>query len=256
MRMREEMHVLTGSYAVDALSEPERRAFERHLRRCGSCPAEVRGLRETAAELARATAWRPPDRMRERVLAAAYRTRQLPPPARERGPASARSPLGAAAAAGPGSAGPGACVPAARRRHGRQPGRGHRPRRRRGRDRHQLEQARAGNAAIAQVLAAPGARIETTRTSVGGTITVVVSRAYREAVISAAGMPALPAAGVYQLWVMDPAGARPAGLLPGARPAGPVLASGVVPGDRIGVTVEPAGGASRPTTTPIAVLPA
>jgi hypothetical protein len=33
------------------------------------------------------------------------------------------------------------------------------------------------------------------------------------------------------------------------------LASAVKPGDRIGITVEPAGGTKRPTTTPVAVLP-
>ena len=52
---------------------------------------------------------------------------------------------------------------------------------------------------------------------------------------------------------MSPSGARSAGLM-----AGPstVLAAAVVPGDRIGITVEPAGGTSKPTTTPVAVLPA
>jgi anti-sigma-K factor RskA len=34
----------------------------------------------------------------------------------------------------------------------------------------------------------------------------------------------------------------------------PVLASGVAADDKVGVTVEPAGGTSSPTTTPIVVL--
>jgi hypothetical protein len=33
-----------------------------------------------------------------------------------------------------------------------------------------------------------------------------------------------------------------------------VLASGLTVGDKVGVTVEPAGGSSSPTTTPIVVL--
>jgi hypothetical protein len=45
---------------------------------------------------------------------------------------------------------------------------------------------------------------------------------------------------------------RSAGLMAGP---GTVLASAVVPEDRIGITVEPAGGTSKPTTTPVAVLP-
>jgi hypothetical protein len=46
-----------------------------------------------------------------------------------------------------------------------------------------------------------------------------------------------------------------AGLLSGSGRAGPVLASGVEPGDRIGITVEPAGGTSSPTTTPVIAVP-
>ena len=52
-----------------------------------------------------------------------------------------------------------------------------------------------------------------------------------------------PAGRVYQVWVMSPSGARSAGLMAGA---GTLLASAVVPGDRIGITVEPAGGTSKP----------
>jgi anti-sigma factor RsiW len=76
---RDEAHVLTGGYALDALGRHEREAFERHLPHCGPCEAEVRGLRETAARLALARARRPPAGLEQRVLAASYRIRQLPP---------------------------------------------------------------------------------------------------------------------------------------------------------------------------------
>ena len=68
----DQWHVLTGGYALDALSGPEREAFERHLPGCASCQAEVRGLRETAAQLALSAAVEPPIRMEQRVLAATY----------------------------------------------------------------------------------------------------------------------------------------------------------------------------------------
>ena len=71
------LHVLTGSYALHALAGPEWKSFERHLVHCAACQAEVRGLRETAARLAMAKALRPPPPLRARVLAAAYLTRQL-----------------------------------------------------------------------------------------------------------------------------------------------------------------------------------
>jgi anti-sigma-K factor RskA len=77
--VRDDWHLLTGSYAVDALTDQEREGFERHLHHCGSCDAEVRGLRETAARLAMARSLRPPPGLQDRVLAATYRTRQLPP---------------------------------------------------------------------------------------------------------------------------------------------------------------------------------
>jgi anti-sigma factor RsiW len=89
MAIRDDLHVLTGSYALDAVSDTEREEFERHLHHCPTCEAEVRGLRETAARLALACALTPPARMEQQVLAATYRTRQLPPlpadrPRRER----------------------------------------------------------------------------------------------------------------------------------------------------------------------------
>src|SRR5579864_4479507 len=75
-----DLHVLTGSYALDALDEgKEQERFIRHLRRCQSCTAEARGLREVATQLAFAASAEPPAGLREQVLAAAAVTRQLPP---------------------------------------------------------------------------------------------------------------------------------------------------------------------------------
>lgn len=34
---RDDLHVLSGSYVLDALSEPERDGFERHLQHCPLC---------------------------------------------------------------------------------------------------------------------------------------------------------------------------------------------------------------------------
>jgi anti-sigma factor RsiW len=255
--MREDLHVLTGSYALDAISDTEREEFERHLQHCPACEAEVRGMRETAARLALACAVTPPARMEQQVLAATYRTRQLPPlsadrprqalsPRRTLSPrralprrSSSRSafPRGAvtrrvavlAAAAGVAVAAALGITQLSAQ--------------------HQLDQARA--TAIARVVTAPDAHVATARTSVGGSVTVVTSAALREAVVSASGMASLPSSRVYQVWVMSPSGARSAGLMHGSS----LLASAVRPGDRIGITVEPADGTARPTTTPVAVLP-
>jgi anti-sigma-K factor RskA len=269
---RPELHLLTGGYTLDALSGAERAAFEKHLAHCGPCADEVKGLRETAGRLAMATAIEPPRQMRALVLAAAPLTRQLPPPGRIPHALAGRRGGNRAARRGGRPSGP--------RRIG--PSRAGIAARRIGPSRagiaatilalaaavtflfvtqvttqHELQQSQAGNRAIAAVLAAPGARIETVPASVGGSVIAVLSIRQHEAVVTTAGVPAPAGTRVYQLWVMSPSGARSAGLLPAshAGSTAPVLAVGVVAGDRLGVTVEPAGGAAQPTTTPVVVMP-
>src|SRR5712692_5950427 len=78
-----DMHSLSGAYALDALEGgAERDRFTRHLNRCQSCAGEIRGFREVATAMAFAAAAEPPPELRDRVLAAAARTRQLPPEVR------------------------------------------------------------------------------------------------------------------------------------------------------------------------------
>jgi anti-sigma-K factor RskA len=250
--MRDDLHVLTGSYVLDAVSKEERAEFERHLQHSPICQAEVRGLRETAARLAMACAVTAPARMEQRVLAATYQTRQLAPVSddqfsrlhatRERRRVQAaprrfprRLVIAAAAASVAAAVGLGVTQLSAR---------------------HQLDSARSSAAAIARVVTAADARVATARTRAGGSVTVVASATLHEAVVSETRMPPLSSGRVYQVWVMSPSGARSAGLISASQVrASPLLASAVKPGDRIGITVEPAGGTKRPTTTPVAVLP-
>jgi anti-sigma-K factor RskA len=120
-----------------------------------------------------------------------------------------------------------------------------------------LNTARAQQAALSAVLAAPDARTATARVQNGGTVTVVYSHDERRMIFTADGLPPLTGGKVYELWLMAPKSNRPEGLLdvqPGGR-AAPVVASGLRPGDQTGLTVEPAGGSAQPTTTPIVVVP-
>jgi anti-sigma-K factor RskA len=246
---RHELHLLTGSYALDALTERERADFEKHLDRCPSCAEEVRGLRETAARLALATAVVPPPEMRARVLAAAPNVRQLPPPGHSRlTRAGQRTGLRRPSLARTGVTAGILTLAAALvfllviQVSTNQ----------------QLRRTQASNSAIAAVLAAPDARIEAVPATVGGTVTAVVSADQHEAVITTADVPTLPDSRVYQLWVMNAAGgAKSAGFVTvsSSGSATPVLASGVLPGDKLGITVEPAGGTAQPTTTPVVVMP-
>jgi anti-sigma-K factor RskA len=239
-----ELHLLTGAYAVDALTGDELDEFEKHLQGCASCAEEVRSLQETAARLGLTTAIEPPPWMRRQVLAAASRTRQLPPTSgrllardRSRRMTRLRRSLPRSVAVVALAA---AIVLAVVQVNTRD----------------QLQQTQQASRNVAAVLAAPDARIQRSSTSLGGTVTAVISRRDREAVITTADMPAQADAKVYQLWVISGSGARSVGLLPGSGTGvtAPVLAADVQPGDQLGITVEPAGGTSQPTTTPIVLL--
>lgn len=247
--MRRDLHSLSGAYALDALEDSERERFEQHLQRCEACRQDVRGLHDTATQLALAVARVPPPQLRGQVLDAAARTGQNRPvsdhragvqPRHARAPRRARVPrlIGVAAAA--------AVVAVAVVLGFTQAA-----------TQHRLDRAQAQEQAILAVLNAPDARIVINRASTGGTGTVVYSRASQKMIFTTAGLPPLPASKVYELWVLAPKSARPAGLLPAPGKGGtaPLLASGLAPGDQAGVTVEPAGGTSQPTTKPILAIP-
>src|SRR4051812_31948404 len=98
--MATDIHTLAGAYALDAVDDLERVAFDRHLVDCESCRAEIDELRETAARLADSTWSAPPPRLRTDVLAAIAQTRQVSTaPAIRRESSSRRRRWTAAAAA-------------------------------------------------------------------------------------------------------------------------------------------------------------
>jgi hypothetical protein len=121
----------------------------------------------------------------------------------------------------------------------------------------ELNQARAHDQALALILGAPHVTLLSQSTSKGGVAVVVLDAATRKLVVATSGLPALPAGKVYQLWLIGPVKIVSAGLLPTAN-AGvttPVIATGIVKGDKLGLTVEPAPGSKQPTTVPILALP-
>ncbi len=250
---RHDLHTLTGSYALDALRGEEFAEFEQHLSRCPSCMSEVRGLRETAARLALATAERPPAAMRGRVLTMAERTRQLPPltderPARRGTSRQARRawrawiPRLSIAVAAVSVA---AAVVLGVSQNSTQD--------QLNSIRRQLTTAEAHNHAITSVLAASDAHLVSSTTSRGGAVTAIVAPGQGKLVVVTSGLPALPASKVYELWLLGPSVAKPSGLLSEPRNGhtDPVVAAGLAAGDTLGVTVEPAGGTLKPTTAPI-----
>ena len=252
-QLKREPHTLAGAYAMDAISSDDRARFERHLARCAECAQEIASLREATARLATATAQTPPPGLKERVMAAAATTRQRFPvtadvPARSAwvkdirirtrawlnslawrgrlvvaaGAVATVAVLGAALVAGISN----------------------------GTMRQQLSQAQASSQQVAAVLSARDATMMTGTVRGGGTVTIVMSHSMHALVFTAAGLHALPASRGYELWLIGSAGVRPMAMFPQASDhmVGPVIASGLRPGDHLALTVEPAGGTSGPTS--------
>jgi hypothetical protein len=255
MALRQDLHSLAGPYALDALdSTAEQNRFERHLNRCHSCTSDVRGFRETATRLGFAAAQEAPPEMRDRVMAAVARTRQVPVSeegarhARHGGarrPAPRLRPLTGLAAAGAALAVAAAIVLAVVLVNTQS---------QLSQARHQLSQAQEQLAAITAVQTATDAKVITKRTAIGGIVTVTSSASRHQMVLRTSGLPKLAPGKVYQLWLIGhpPNKIRSEGLLapPHNGRTGPVLISGVLAGDTFGVTVEPAGGTIQPTITP------
>ncbi|MGA8256037.1 MAG: anti-sigma factor [Nocardioides sp.] len=77
--MSNDIHALSGAYAVDALDEFEQLQFERHLAGCSDCTAEVASLREAASLTSTTVAVTPPAHLRAAVLAEIATVRPLAP---------------------------------------------------------------------------------------------------------------------------------------------------------------------------------
>lgn len=258
--LRRDLHSLAAPYALDALEPDERARFERHLRDCPQCAAEVRALSEDAVRLAWSTAAPAPAAMRDRVLMAVRTTPQEAPgpshPAHPsqalpngaprgraaHGPARARSsrfrpllaPLSTATAAAALVVASLFAVQATQTQD-------------------KLDQERAQAREIAHVLAAPDARATSDRDAQGRGIGVVASASERRAVVTLSGLDTPSGGRVRQLWLMRPqAQPRSLGLFEGDTP---LMATGLnTNATSLAVTVEPQGGSAQPTTAPVAQL--
>ncbi|MEV4709365.1 anti-sigma factor [Actinoplanes sp. NPDC049316] len=236
-----DVHALVGAYALDAVDDLERAAFERHIAECAACRTEVDELRETAARLADGTWSVPPPRLRGEVMAAIGRTRQLPPP--DAVPGSGRSGRGrwrrysvAAAAAVVLAAGTGATVYAIQDQRVRD------------------QSAIASAAELRQqrtqaILSAADLVVRTEPMDGGGRVTVASSAAQGASVVSIRADRAPGAGRAFQMWTIRGTGnpVSPGVLDPGEQSAVRVV-DGVPGNDVFAVSLEPAGGSAQPTT--------
>lgn len=273
--MSEDIHALSGAYAVDALDDVERARFERHLNGCSACRAEVESLVAAASELSVLTEVAPPPSLRAKVLAEISTVRPLPPltaPQRDFADEDVTSTPSApeqGPAAGPATPAipverPDELTERRRSRSTRGLARGWR-----------MVVAAATVAVLAiggftvwkqidkdpsraiadQVLAAPDATRYGTRLAGGATATVVRSNSLQKAVIVTSGMSQPPSGKVFQLWLQDATGhMTSAGLMPGGGDQVVVLSGDASHSKGAGITVEPAGGSDQPTSNPVAFV--
>lgn len=277
----DDIHGLSGAYAVDAVDDVERAQFEAHLNGCSQCQIEVASLSAAAGEMALVTLVSPPPSLRASVLQGISSVRPLPPRVTSEGaaapesvapslsePPSARSEPPSARAELPSVLPePPSVLPEP---FSLQAKRADRVRRA------PLRQWLVGVAAAAalatggvvwqpwssdtnmvqlsatqQVLQAKDRQVLTKRVG-EATATVVRSPSLNQAVIQTANMPDAPAGKVYELWLQQGGKMVKAGFMP-AGPANEVLLSGDAGLARgVGITVEPAGGSQAPTQEPIA----
>ncbi|HEX8972442.1 anti-sigma factor [Oryzihumus sp.] len=279
--MNDDIHGLSGAYAVDAVEGEERVAFEKHLAVCSQCRDEVATLRAAAGELAGLTEVTPPPSLRAAVLRDISSVRPLPPvvdqpegalqlaepavvmvPVPEPPVTEAKEPVNPAPDVPAASA---AAPDELAQRRGRRlatPARW------------LIGVAAAALLALAvvwqpwqhsgtpldatqRVLAAADAQ-RFAKTLDGARATIVRSPSLRKAVIVADNMPAAPAGHVYEVWLQHKDGTMvKAGLMPegSQKQVSMVLDGDAAQAVAAGITVEPAGGSDKPTTAPIALFP-
>ena len=276
MTERDELHLLTGAYALDALSPVEKAVFEEHLDDSDELRTEVNEMADTATMLGLATTpIEPPPALKAILMALISVTPQitdtprlLPTEAPTEAPAlpsddeqrhirsiadgtaptpgraelKSRSrwtsrPLGILAVA---------AAAVALFAGGTALGQGL------GDQSSELAQADS----FVAISTAADVQRSTSDVAGGGTATLLWSDSLQRSAVKVDGLPELTEEQVYQLWYIGEAGAEGAGLLSIADGGDTwrVLDGEMGQSTAVGVTVEPKGGSEQPTTDPIVVL--
>lgn len=269
--MQREMNSLVAAYVLDALPPDEREVFEAFLDGSPTAAQEVAELLSVSAVLGAVDAAAPAPGLRESVLSAVGRTRQLPPITRrsdaERTPGQpvpAQPVPAQPVPAQPVAAQP---VPVTRRRKAAvrvaaafalaavlvlgvvvsiQADRLAEARRE--------TQAAQGALALSSITGQADLQTRTSAVASGGTATVLSSARAGRGVVLLAGVTTLATDKTYELWLIDAAGKpRPVTTFATDNTTATVDFAGFRTGDSVGLSVEPAGGSptGAPTTTPV-----
>jgi anti-sigma-K factor RskA len=225
----------SGAYVLHALEPDDENAFLELIAHSEGLRTEVVELADTAVELGLAVpAEAPPAVLREAILAAIADLPQLEPEStavvtpiararRRRVPRliAVLVPMAAAAAIVT-AVGVGVILPT-------------------------TPQAR-----VAAVASAGDVRSATSAVVGGGSVRVSWSSDLDAAAVVPMDLPRLSGGRVYELWYLGDGDARAAGTFDGT--GSTALDGRLRHGDKIGITVEPAGGSTTPTSSPIALI--
>jgi anti-sigma factor RsiW len=230
-----DIHALSGAYAIDALDDVERARFERHLAGCADCRAEVANLRETAALLADTTPVTPPASLRARLLDEIDTVRPLPPVVEANAPRRSRRRVVALVAAAAALVAIGGGVATVW---------------------HPWtdESSQVALTDVQKVLLADDAETWTDRLENGATVRVTRSDSLNQAVVRTEGLEPAGTGRVWQLWLQQGNEFVSAGLMIGG-PDTPVLLEGdPASASGFGITREPTGGSDKPTRPPVSLI--
>ncbi len=225
----EDFHELTAAYALDALDEQDEFAYEEHLRTCPQCREDLSAVQDTSGLLAYGTAsLEPPPRLRERILEQARRERENVAPLHRRWALPAAGGLAAIAATAAIALGIWASSLNSDLRGERD--------------------ARADLEQVVSVVSDPAS--ERISASVGqGTLFVAPTGA---AALVLSNLEPAPAGKTYEIWVAEDRAPKPAGLFQAAGDRTQVALTRAVPrGATVLITLEPAGGRSKPSGAPL-----
>jgi len=275
---REELHLLSGAYALNALEGDEKARFEAYLLTSEETRAEVASLSDTAVLIGLSTApVAPPADLKARLMAQIAVTPQRAPLPAARPTLSAVpavttpqqiSPQQDSAAGAVRAASLGTTSRAAKKAAARWYSRpasilvaaaaavalfvgGN------------ILGLSAGNqsqqqaAAISAIVSASDYQQAKADVTGGGTATFVWSVGLKQSAVVIDKLPKLADGKTYQLWYIDKgSNATPAGIFNAASSGTTVsvLSGAMAAGDTLGITVEPSGGSKAPTTAPIVAV--
>ncbi|HUG86130.1 MAG TPA: anti-sigma factor [Euzebya sp.] len=241
--MSEDLYTLAGAYVLDALDDDERAAFEAFMASSPEVRAEVESLREAATLLGSAAAQTPPESLKGAVMAQIDTVRQQPPVLTSLGEArsarDAEAPLpprwittltrGAAAVAVVIAVGLGVAVVQLSAR---------------------LDQLESASQQVASLVAAADAQPVSVALAAGGRISAVISPEQGSALVVGDGLPVLGEGRMYALWSITDGIPSPVGELVEGR----AVTVDVDDLRTLGVTIEPRGPLTTPTSDPVGVL--